>query len=106
MNIKPFEVIGNIRLIQRRLIVGGDECYGTAECEGRRFAVRLSNIAIETVDEFMDTLLHELLHVYLGLLMALLAVKLSDTACHRIIEPTTRYALRLINRELRKRKRK
>lgn len=106
MNLKPFEVKGVVRLVQRRLFVDGDECYGTAEYMGRRFVVRLSNIGIESVDEFMDTLVHELLHVYLGILMAVFGIKLSDKACHRIIEPTSQNVLRLLKRELRKRKRK
>lgn len=106
MNIKPFTIKGEIRLLQRRLFVDGDECYGTADCEGRRFILRLSNIAIETAEEFMDTLLHEMLHLYLGMLMTLLNLRLSDAASHRIIEPTCRYAVRLVKRELRKRRRK
>lgn len=104
MNLKPFEIKGVIKLVQRRIFVNDDECYGTAIGEGRRFAISLSNIAIETVEEFKDAVAHELLHIYLFILMAALKVKMSDAAHHRIIEPTVRGLVRRVNGELRRKR--
>ncbi len=107
MNMKPFTLIGEIKLINRRIFSDGDECYGTAIANKNRFHIRLSNIGIETVDDFIDTTLHELLHLWLFILIAALTVTLSDAASHRIIDATVKTAMRCLRRELRfKRKRR
>lgn len=105
--MKPFTLNGDIKLINRRIFEGKDECYGDAIGNKKTFHIRLSNLAIETADEFIDTTAHELLHLWLFILTAALTITLSDAASHRIINETVETAMRSLRREIRnKRKRK
>lgn len=103
----PFTLKGIIKLVDRRVIVDGDECYGAAEVEGRRFKIRLSGKTIETADDFLTTLLHELMHLWVFIAMEALGFKMSQAASHRIIDVVIPFAMEQFYREYnRKRKRK
>lgn len=105
MNMKPFTLTGTVKLIQRKLFMNGSECYGTTTGHGGKFQIRLSNLSIETVWEFIETTVHELLHLWLFILVSALTFTLSDAASHRIIEETVKTALRALRRELRNKRR-
>lgn len=103
----PFTLKGIIKLVDRKLIVDGDECYGAAEVEGRRFKIRLSNKTIDTGDMFIETLLHELMHLWIFIVMETLGFKMSQAGAHRIIDVVVPFAMEQFYREYRrKRKRK
>ncbi len=104
MSMKPFTIKGDIKLINRRIFVNGDECFGTAECEGRRFKIRLSNKAITNGNEFLDTLLHELVHLWIGVGMTALDFKMSDAASHRIIDATVPKVAKVFYKEYKRRR--
>ena len=92
--MKPFILKGVIQLVNRVIRVGGDECYGTTEVDGRRFKIRLSSKAIESVDDFLNTALHEFFHLWLFIAMAVLRFNMSAAASHRIIDKAVPVAMK------------
>ena len=103
----PFTLKGVIKLVDRRLVVDGDECYGVTEAEGQRFKIRLSGKNIETADDFLTTLLHEVMHLWIFVAMEALGFKMSTAASHRIIDVVVPFAMEQFYREYNhKRKRK
>ena len=88
--------------MNRRLLHGRDECYGTTEVNGRRFMIRISTKLANNTDDFADTLLHELLHLFFFVLSGLLKLKISNKVEHQIIERTTKFVMRQVKYELKK----
>jgi predicted SprT family Zn-dependent metalloprotease len=89
------KLMGIIEFV-KRVKIGKHICYGATYADGDKFRIKISRAAGESVECFVETLIHEMLHLAFYIISGVTKVELSDREHHRLINKIMKVALKEI----------